>query len=91
MSVIVRCDDCAWSDTVSDVRHLRAWYRAACPACGRGEIIDESERRVVEEIIAMVDEGLVEICEPTGPIPAGKVRAILNTALDPMLSEWERT
>lgn len=86
MTIWVRCDDCPWTDTVSTARHLRAWFHVACPSCGRGEVIDASERRVVEEILAMEAEGLVEVVDVTAPIPSGKVLATLNTARDPMLT-----
>lgn len=87
--ITVRCDDCQWSDTVSSLRHLRAWYRAPCPSCGCGEVIDATEVLVVEGLIALERQGLVEVIQPAGAVPAGGVRCIINTAREPML-EWAK-
>ncbi len=87
MTIAVRCDDCAWNDTVSSLRHLRAWYRVACPSCGCGEVIDERERLVLEEVIALEAEGLVTLCGATDDPGPGKVRMNLNTAREPMLTQ----
>jgi len=89
VKITVRCDDCAWSDTVASLRHLRAWFRAACPACGCGEVIDASECRVVEELIALESEGMVAVLSPGEAVPEGQVRAVLNTARDPII-EWHK-
>lgn len=61
---------------------------AMCANCeARAE---EPERRVVEEIIAMEAEGMVEVeLDPSVPLPPGKVRLILNTARDPILTAAE--
>jgi predicted RNA-binding Zn-ribbon protein involved in translation (DUF1610 family) len=73
----VHCDDCGWEDTVSALRHLRAWYHAACPECGQGELIDAVEVRVSEELIAM--EAIGWVTTDLGSMPEG-VRAHLDTA-----------
>lgn len=61
MSQVVRCDEdgCGWVDAVSALRHLRAWYHAACPRCGRGEVIDADERVLIEELLKMEDIGWI--------------------------------
>jgi hypothetical protein len=80
----VRCDDCGWEDTVSSIRHLRAWYRAACPACGCGELIDTTEVRMIEELIAMERLGWVWL-DGTQPERPG-IRAVVNSAADPIIT-----
>jgi predicted RNA-binding Zn-ribbon protein involved in translation (DUF1610 family) len=65
----VRCDHCGWSDTLAALKHFRAWYRAPCPECAQGEIIDAQEVRLVNELILMESWGWIN---PThgGGIPA---------------------
>jgi hypothetical protein len=85
----IRCDEpgCGWSDKVTKVVHMRAWYFAPCPECSRGEIIDEREVRIMEEVIRMETEGLVTTMDYDEPTPEGMVRATINTGRDKVL-EW---
>jgi hypothetical protein len=79
-ALTVHCDDCEWEETMSRLRHLRAWYRVACPECGCGELIDATEVRVVEELIALEGEGLIALHHPGDALEDGKVVMRLNTA-----------
>lgn len=83
MTPTVKCDECGWTDEVATIRHLRAWFRAACPICGNGEIIDATECRVVEELIALEREGLVQL-DDGSPLTGTQVRAVVNTAREPI-------
>lgn len=83
--ILVHCDACGWEDRVSTIRHLRAWYRAACPECGQGELIDATEVRLAEEMMALETRGLVRVHDGS-PLRPNEVVAHINTAAEHLFS-----